>query len=185
MIFADGENLVVRYQAMISTGRVPSDDISHIPDILVWHRSFSGLVTMEEVIRATYYTYVVGDDLKVQKVREEIRKLQFTAHRNSTLPRTLMPKVFKKPSRSVSGKGVDIEMTVDVLTNVHESNVDMILLLSGDGDYVPLIREVQRCGKQCYVSAFSDGLNSELPLIADKFYCLDNCAFKSEPPKAP
>ena len=184
MIFADGENLVFRYQAMIKKGWTPRADIHHVQDVLVWYEAFSHLVRMHEVLRATYYTYVVGDDKKVTQIREMIRRLTFNAHRSSTLPKTLMPKVFKKPSQAASGKGVDIEMTVDILTQVHDDNIDTVLLLSGDGDYLPLIREVQRCGKQVYVSAFSDGLNPELPIVADQFYCLDGTTWQGQPPSA-
>jgi uncharacterized LabA/DUF88 family protein len=182
MIFADGENLVLRYQAMVKEGWVPRDDMFHVPDAVVWHTTFSHLVRLDEVLRATYYTYVVGDDDHVQAIREQIRKLTFSAHRNSRLPRTVMPKVFKKSRRNAKGKGVDIEMTVDVLSHVHSNNVDTVLLLSGDGDYIPLIREVQRCGKSVYVSAFSDGLNPELPILADSFYCLDGTVFPKGAP---
>jgi uncharacterized LabA/DUF88 family protein len=67
---------------------------------------------------------------------------------------------------------------VDVLNHVHRDNVDTVLLLSGDGDYMPVIAEVQRCGKQCWVSAFSDGLNEQLKYISDKFYLLDGTMFQ-------
>ena len=183
MIFADGENLVLRYQSMIKNGWIPRDDMKHIRDILIWHESFSQMVSLDEVIRATYYTYVVGDDLRIQQVREEIKGMLFNGHQNSHLPRNLTPKVFKKANRSVSGKGVDIEMTVDILNHVHRNNIDTVLMLSGDGDYLPLVREVQRCGKSVYLSAFSDGLNSELPIIADGFYCLDSTVFPHGKPQ--
>ena len=178
MIFVDGENLVSRYQAMVSKGWVPrEDEVCHIKDVLVWHPSFSHLVRMDEVIRATYYTYVVGSYEYVKEVRETIRNLKFLGHRNSSLPNTLTPKVFKKNRRSAKAKGVDIQITVDILTNAYRDNLDTVLLLSGDGDYIPVIEETQRCGKQCYISAFSDGLHPELPLIADRFYCLDGTMF--------
>jgi uncharacterized LabA/DUF88 family protein len=51
------------------------------------------------------------------------------------------------------------------------------MLLAGDGDYIPLIEEVKRSGKLCYISAFSSGLNKKLIDISDKFYCLDHTMF--------
>jgi uncharacterized LabA/DUF88 family protein len=184
MMFIDGENMVFRYQSMLAKGWTPrDDDVCHIPDVLIWHSSFSQLVRMDEVIRATYYTYVVGDENRLTEVRNLIRTLSFSNHRNSALPNTLTPIVFKKSGRSIKAKGVDIQMTVDILTHVHRDNVDTVLLLSGDGDYIPVIQEVLRCGKQCYVSAFSDGLHHDLPLIADQFYCLDGTMFPSGRPE--
>ena len=148
MIFADGENLVFRYQSMVTQGWVPrSDGVTHIPDVLVWHETFSQGVQLDEVLRATYYTYVVGDETKVRHVQELIKSLEFCGHRNSMLPKTLTPQVFKKPKSSIRAKWVDIQLTVDVLNHVHRDNLDSVLLLSGDGDYMPVIAEVQRCGK--------------------------------------
>jgi hypothetical protein len=73
MIFADGENLVNRYQSMLEKGWTPrNDNVCHIPDVLIWHSSFSTLIRMDEVIRATYYTYVVGDENRVTEIRNLI-----------------------------------------------------------------------------------------------------------------
>ncbi len=58
--------------------------------------------------------------------------------------------------------------------------IDVLLLLSGDGDYVPLIEEASRNGKQVWVAAFSDGLNSRIPLIVDEFIDLDEIFFKKK-----
>lgn len=185
MVFVDGENLVCRYQAMISKGWSPrtADEVCHIKDVLIWHPRLSQLVYTDAVIRATYYTYVVGDEKRVKDVRETIRSLEFSGNRDSTLPKTLTPRVFKKSRRSAKAKGVDIQITVDILTNTYRNNIDTVLLLSGDGDYIPVITEVQRCGMQCYVSAFSDGLHPDLPLIADQFYCLDGTMFPHGSPE--
>jgi uncharacterized LabA/DUF88 family protein len=182
MLFVDGENLVFRFQNMVEKGWVPrTDDFTHVKDTLVWHNTYSQGAMMHEVLRATYYTYVVGDSQRVEAVESQIRSLHFTHHRNSTLPTQLTPRVFKKNNKAAKAKGVDVAMVVDVLGHVHADNVDTVLLLSGDGDYLPLITEVQRAGKQCYVSAFSDGLNPGLRNVADSFYCLDGTTFSAGP----
>jgi uncharacterized LabA/DUF88 family protein len=188
MIFVDGENLVHRFQHMVTKGWVPhTGDLAHIPDSVIWHSGFSIDGTTHEILRATYYTYVVGDPGRVEEVEAQIRGLSFNRHRNSTLPNQLTPRVFKKEKKSAKSKGVDIAMVVDILGHVYAGNLDTVLLLSGDGDYLPLITDVQRAGKQCYVGAFSDGLNAKLPLVADAFFCLNNTAFASAPasPEAP
>jgi uncharacterized LabA/DUF88 family protein len=182
MIFIDGENLVMRYQDMVKKGwEARTDEVLYIPDSVIWQSTFSQGIAMNEVLRATYYTYVIGDSDKVTRVENAIKNLQFNKHRNSTLPSQITPQVFKKENRSAKGKGVDIALVVDMLSHVHADNIDAVMLLSGDGDYAPLIREVQRCGKQCYVSAFSLGLNPRLPIIADSFNSLDSSMFVSGP----
>lgn len=179
MVFVDGENLVFRYQSMLRRGYVPRDDnLLHLPDVCVWHSSFTQLAQQHEILRVTYYTYAVGDDARLKEVRETIRRQIFGKHMASLLPNSLTPCVFKKSTREQSGKGVDIKLAVDLLGHVYRRNVDSVLLLSGDGDYAPLIEEAQRGGVQVYLSAFSDGLNPALRNIADQLYELDGTTWK-------
>ena len=181
MTFIDGENLVMRYQYLLKQGRTPkpNPEMKYLQDVYVWHPgSFSPKT--DHVIRATYYTYVVGDDAKVTDVEDAIKEFGFQAKRGIQRVFNLYPKVFKKPKKSVSGKGVDIQMTVDILTHTYQNNVDAIYLLSGDGDYAPLINEVIRMGKQVYVAAFSSGLNPKLKTVADEFTLLDDVYFETQ-----
>ncbi len=173
MVFVDGENLVFRYQNMLKRGHVPREDIVHEPDVFVWHNSFTHLALQHEILRVTYYTYATGDDERITAIRSQIRKLTFSKHMASLLPNSVTPCVFKKGAKNKSGKGVDIQMSVDILSHVYRGNVDSILLLSGDGDYGPLIDEALRGGVQVYLSAFSDGLNPTLRDRVDQLYELD------------
>ena len=182
MVFVDGENLIFRFQSMLEKGWVARDDIAHIQDVLVWSNWCGGVTNFFRVLKATYYTYAVGDEKTIDSIRGEIRKLEFPASGFPRLPNNLTPCVFKKPKRQASAKGVDIQLTVDVLSHVHSNNVDAILLLAGDGDYEPLVREVTRSGKLVYLAAFSDGLSPKLPQIVDNFYCLDNHMFPAGAP---
>lgn len=206
MIFVDGENLVFRYQHMIGhkeRPRIPREDVLHKRDVYVWVNNFYLNEQLHEIIRATYYTSAFGDDLKIKEAKDDIRNLNFSKHRNLTLPNRFTPHVFKKKKKNskkeknienkkdgentcncdslyiVKSKGVDIQLTVDILNHVHSDNVDTVLLFSGDGDFIPVMTEVQRCGKQFWVYAFSKGLNPEIEPIADKFICIDNLFFGS------
>jgi uncharacterized LabA/DUF88 family protein len=182
MVFVDGENLVFRYQAMLHRGYVPrSDLLFHEPDVAVWSPAFTHLAQHHEILRVTYYTYVVGDEARLASVRETLRGLEFNKHRASLLPNSLTPCVFKKDAKSRSGKGVDIKLCVDVLGHVYRGNTDAILLMSGDGDYEPLIEEVLRAGVQVFLSAFSDGLNPRLRHIVDSINELDGITWKEKP----
>lgn len=178
MIFVDGENLVARYQDMMRDGYVPQEDTFHIPDVAVWRHGFTHLAEYHEILRVTYYTYVVGDDNKVKEVREAIKKQNFMQHRASRLPNSLTPCVFKKESRERKAKGVDIQICVDILNHVYRHNTEAILLLSGDGDYEPLIDEVLRNGVQVFLAAFSKGLSPRLRDKVDQLYELDGTTWK-------
>ena len=181
MVFVDGENLVARYQDMLKDGCIPRDDMFHERDVAVWHPSFTQLARYHEILRVTYYTYVVGDDNRVKNVREAIRQLTFSKHGASMLPNCVTPCVFKKDSRSRHAKGVDIQIPVDVLSHVYRHNVDAVLLLSGDGDYAPLIDEVSRNGVQVFLSTFSKGFNPYLRDKVDALYELDGTTWQTRP----
>jgi uncharacterized LabA/DUF88 family protein len=55
--------------------------------------------------------------------------------------------------------------------------IERVYLVSGDGDYLPLVEEVMRRGKQVEILALSSGLNHALPYSVDSFYELDNALF--------
>jgi len=186
MVFVDGENLVQRFQAMVDDGYQLREDanISHEKDIFVWSPHFSVRPGLNQVVRANYYTYAFGDTNKIQTVKDKIKSLpsgQYSDPRiqwvGGRLLNQLYPIVFKK-ERGKKAKGVDIQLTVDILSNVYKDNVDVIYLISGDGDYKPVIEEAIRHGKHVYVAALSSGLNQELKYIADKFIELDAYYFK-------
>lgn len=179
MGFVDGENLVFRYQDMVRRGYVPRDDqLFHEPDVAVWSPGFTHLARDHEILRVTYYTYVVGNENRLASVRDRLRALTFVKHSAYLLPNSLTPLVFKKDAQSRSGKGLDIRLCVDVLGHVYRGNTDAVLLMSGDGDYEPLIEEVLRAGVQVFLSAFSDGLNPCLRSIVDALYELDATTWK-------
>ena len=178
MVFVDGENLVHRYQDMLS-GRTPQSGVIHEKDKLVWTpKAVDPGPHPINIIRASYYTYVVGDDDRVSEIESKIRGLAFSRYWNSRMPEFLTPRIFKKNNKSVKAKGVDIQLTVDILTHTYMNNLDVVYLISGDGDYSPVISEAMRNGKQVYLAALSKGLNPSLKNSVDKFINLDPIFFE-------
>ena len=72
---------------------------------------------------------------------------------------------------------MDIQIVIDVMRFAFTDEVERVYLASGDGDYLPLISEVMRRGKQVELLAFSSGLSGALPYSVDSFYSLDNLFF--------
>jgi len=174
-IIADGENLVLRYQELLQQGRQPDASTLHEKDLFVWHEGIT-MARRMEAVRASYYTTCVGDETKVAEVHKKIASVAFkcipSIPSGGRLGR-LCPYVFKKGQRSVRTKSVDINITIDALRHTYNDSLDILYLLTGDGDYVPLIQEVMRQGKKVIVGAFSAGLNEQLSYIADDFVDLD------------
>jgi uncharacterized LabA/DUF88 family protein len=177
MVFVDGENLVYRYQDMVKE-KTPQPNVIHEKNIFVWTpKAVDPGPHPINIIRASYYTYVVGDADKVSETTSKIKELTFPRHWESKLPEFLFPRIIKK-EKSKKAKGVDIQLTVDILTHTYQNNLDVVYLISGDGDYLPVILEVMRNGKQVYLAALSSGLDPKLKDSVDKFINLDPIFFK-------
>jgi uncharacterized LabA/DUF88 family protein len=72
---------------------------------------------------------------------------------------------------------VDISIALDALRHSYHRDVEAIWLFSGDGDYLPLIKDIMRNGTQVWLGAFSSGLNPALPPSVDRFVDLDQWFF--------
>jgi uncharacterized LabA/DUF88 family protein len=189
MAFIDGENIVARYQETLRAGKVPDERVAYKRDVFAWHPAaiWCGYNVVE---RATFYTYQVGSEEVLQTTATEIQALQFDQFRShlqtmsNRLVQQLHPRVFRKVKGGRAPKGVDIQLTIDVLTHAYQDNLDTVFLVTGDGDFEPLIAECQRRGKKVWVAAFSNGLNPRLKIVADSFIDLDHVFFRAEAPPA-
>lgn len=176
IVLADGENLVTRYQSMLSSGATSTEETEHIQDVFVWHPKFTMCVPMQ-VFRVSFYTTQVADEDKLEETRRAIASHHYKCHSISRQEYgdigNICPHVFKKEMRSHKTKSVDINITIDALRHTYNDSMDILFLLTGDGDYIPLIQEVMRQGKRVFVGAFSEGVNPALKHIPDRFFDLD------------
>ncbi|OHA63046.1 MAG: hypothetical protein A2748_03465 [Candidatus Wildermuthbacteria bacterium RIFCSPHIGHO2_01_FULL_45_20] len=65
----------------------------------------------------------------------------------------------------------DVGIAVDAIKTA--DMVDTVVLVSGDGDYVPLVEYLQNHGKRVEVLAFGKSTSSRLREVADEFEDLD------------
>jgi NYN domain-containing protein len=171
MMFVDGENLALRAKDIArASDRVLSPGPHYMPDTYIWFPNYKPtvrtgigglrLMLAPHSMRSFYYTAVQGDEPKKREVEESLWTMGFS------------PVVFKKAAGSKS-KGVDIRLTIDLLTNAFNNNYDLCILVAGDGDYVPIVKEVQRYGKVVSLAFFghaAGGLGAELKLASDEFF---------------
>lgn len=180
MLFVDGKNLAARFNGLKESGKRPFEKVEEIKDTFVWipfhfehPKSLPMGLETYDIIRGYYFTYFVCD---VALIREYIEKIKNTQIRMNT-DQTFLPRVIKKDRSERDVKGDDIGLTVIALHHAFHQHMDIMHLFTGDGDYIPLVEEVQRLGIRVYVSAFSLGLNNKLRLTADKFFELDRHFF--------
>jgi uncharacterized LabA/DUF88 family protein len=179
MAFVDGENLAIRYKELTAT-KTPHNENAYLEDVYIWHKGFTGIIAQShEIIRTIYYTSAVGDENKLDAIRDDLSKMTYGQHMSSMLPNYLQSMVFKRDKGTKRSKGVDIALTIEALMQSYNKNVDSILLMTGDGDFLPLINEIKRMGIFVYLQSFSLGLNQDLKRSADYYWCLDGMAFLS------
>jgi len=61
----------------------------------------------------------------------------------------------------------DVGITIDAIRT--SPNIDVIVLCSGDGDYIPLVEYLRNQGKRVEVIAFGRTTSSKLKEVADEF----------------
>lgn len=70
----------------------------------------------------------------------------------------------------------DVDITVEAMRDA--GRVDTVVLVSGDEDFVPLVRELQRLGKKVEVVSWESSISQGLWRVADKFYNLSEWKLK-------
>lgn len=144
MVFVDGENLAIRFQAMQRTTGRPLEPQTRLrPDTYLWNPMLSnlGVVANGGILRTHYYTAVQGDHPTIDEVARELKALSVDA-----------PRVFKK-ARGARSKRVDITLATEMLLHAARKHYDIAVLVAGDEDYVPLVQAVQSEG--CGVHVWS------------------------------
>ena len=163
-MFIDGENLAIRYGALLGDKK-PASHVMYEPDILVWSRYASRPNGPQEFIRRYYYTSARGDSDRRTSLEDKLRRLGIEA-----------PRVFPK-QRNRRAKRVDISLATDMLTHAHRKNYDIAILVAGDEDYVPLVEAVKNEGHRVALWFLENGLSPVLQASADHYWNLGELLF--------
>jgi hypothetical protein len=69
----------------------------------------------------------------------------------------------------------DNQLIADCLEEIHSNmSPDIIMLISGDGDFVKLVHNLQKLGKQAIILAQIGNVKQKLKELADEFYFLED-----------
>ena len=169
MLFVDGENLAIRYGALLaSRGGTPASHVTHRPDTFVWSTGINNACAHRHVIRKHYYTAIQGDVPAVEALHDEIAAAGIEA-----------PRVFRK-TKTRGSKRVDVSLTTEMLSHAARRNYETAVLVAGDEDYVPLVTAVQGEGRRVVLWFLPDGLSPALRRAADHFVDIDDVLFSPE-----
>lgn len=133
---------------------------SHLdyPSLLNW------LAQSRSEMEVHIYTGVDPHNLAQRRFLRELRRQGYRVVRRPVMVRA-------DGSRKAN---LDGELIVDMMTMC--SRYETVLLLSGDGDFVPALKHIRRQGCRLEVAAYRPNTNPELIRIADRF--VDLCAWQ-------
>ena len=73
-------------------------------------------------------------------------------------------------------KRIDVLIAVDIISSAYETNVDKIIIVSGDSDFVPVVKKLKDLNKRVEIWAFKNLLSKQLYDIIDhdNLYFMDD-----------
>jgi len=157
MVFVDGTNLLRGIGRNIGLNDLKAFKPSK--EILTLAKSYINTAIMGvskvDFMRTYWFASYKGSDEDKFNLCEEIRNINCE------------PLLY--PLRNKREKGVDIALTMSMLTNAFNHNYEIGLLIAGDEDYLELVNEVKRYGIIICGSYFKEGLSNRLKLSFDGF----------------
>ena len=66
-------------------------------------------------------------------------------------------------------KGVDVQMAVDMVMAVVEFDYDLVIMGSGDEDFIPAMEPVKRRGAELWIAAVGANISGRMIAMADRF----------------
>ena len=71
-------------------------------------------------------------------------------------------------------EAIDVALSVDMMEDVFSDKVDTVILVAGDGDYVPLVNKVRTKGIKVQLAFCNVGLSDKLRRAVTDFIDIDN-----------
>ena len=87
-----------------------------------------------------------------------------------------LPILARPDSKSFKTVGDDVKIAVDIIGEVKKG--DDVILVSGDGDFIPVVEEVQHRDVKVTVVAKKSMLSEQLSQVADEVIYLDDIQYK-------
>lgn len=118
---------------------------------------------------------VYNDKQRVQQKKNFIRKVKKNLEKEGIRFQYKLLKTYSENDEVVQ-KGVDMQLGLEVFEDIlinDKKNVDKIILISGDGDFIPVIEKIKKYNIDCYVAFFNHNLNWKLKKAANHFIELD------------
>jgi len=157
MIFIDGSNLYHSLKNIF--GRTDLD----------LGKFCRKLLARRKLIRIYYYNAKVGFKEEPERYRHQqkffasVNAIPYSELRLGRL-------VYSNwPNAPPYEKGIDVQLTTDMLTHGYKNNYDVAILVAGDSDFAPALQAVKDIGKHVEVALFGrSGTSQQLRKVADR-----------------
>lgn len=114
-----------------------------------------------KVVAAHYYDGRTTTNVVVQDQLEKERDFEMALIKAGIVPHYLPVKETAKPVTqadevkfNLAQKGVDVSFALDVLDLAHSNRFDVAVLITGDEDFVPLVRKITSLDKHAMIAHF-------------------------------
>jgi len=130
-----------------------------------WKKAKKYLQKNWQVLEIRYYTGVKKNDSKMAGYLRYLDNINIT-------PITKPLKKIKTDKGIIYKSNFDVEMTTDILLD--RTNIDTIILFSGDSDFNYLAKKLKDLGKRVVVISTRKMISWELKLTSDKYIFLES-----------
>lgn len=157
-VFADCENLVIRTNL-----DADAECLGWVSDGLFfsWNPAINRLLSQwGRLVRVWGYTSAHGDEPSRQSLAEKMKRAGITS-----------PQVFPK-RKGAARKQVDIALATEATRQAHLNTFDVAVFVTGDKDFIPLLRCLKDMGKGVVLLSPPTGLSRDLAQESDEHYPL-------------
>ncbi len=136
-----------------------------------FRRFIKKIIGNDDLIDIFYYNASLKQDINPRRFKEQQKLL--ARLRKITRCKIILCKRQKRFDKDdeeyYTIKGDDINLALDMLNDAWENKYDIAVLISGDGDFVPLIKYVKNKNKEVEVISFEELASKSLINESSKF----------------
>jgi uncharacterized LabA/DUF88 family protein len=136
------------------------------------------LAAGRKLVRVNYYISTLNPEKEPEKARGQQQFLRAMEATPYITVKTRPLHYFEAAPQSRKGeKGIDILIASDMLSQAYNNGYDTAILVSGDGDFTPLLDEVKKLGKEVENAFPRSGRSEALINSSDVYIELDQNFF--------
>ena len=163
MIFIDGSNLYYNFKDL---------GIKRVD-----FRKFLQLLVKDKLLISTFY-YNAPLDISINSKKYWGQQKFFNELRKIPDFKVILCKLRKHKRKNENFvfdvKGDDVHLAVDLVSGAYENLYDVAIIVSGDEDFVPAIKKVQKLGKRVINAYFKSSSSASLKKTCDDSIYMNN-----------